>query len=170
MIAYGSKAGMTPAKHLVLALSSHEGGRGLGEDCSLCLRGCGRGTETGLDLRWGHRRSGIRGGEGPFSAVYMMLSTGIGVGIYANDQVWRGADSYAGEIGHLTIRHDGPECLCGARGCFERMCGGLWLERDQGRTARDLMLAPAFVRGYVVDLALGLKSAIMLLNPARIVI
>jgi glucokinase len=27
-----------------------------------------------------------------------------------------------------------------------------------------------FVRGYVVDLAQGLKAAIMLLNPARIVI
>ena len=27
-----------------------------------------------------------------------------------------------------------------------------------------------FVKGYVVDLALGLKSAIMLLNPRRIVI
>src|SRR5438874_4103046 len=100
----------------------------------------------------------------------MTLSTGIGGGIYESGRVWRGADSYAGEIGHLSIRPDGPECLCGAHGCFERLCGGLWLERDQGRTARDLMLDPAFVRGYVVDLALGLKAAIMLLNPARIVI
>ena len=32
------------------------------------------------------------------------------------------------------------------------------------------MQDPAFVRDYVVDLALGLKSCIMLLNPARIVI
>jgi glucokinase len=32
------------------------------------------------------------------------------------------------------------------------------------------MQDPEFVRGYVVDLALGLKACIMLLNPARIVI
>jgi glucokinase len=50
------------------------------------------------------------------------------------------------------------------------MCGGLWLERDRGRTAKELLEDPAFVSHYVVDLALGLKAAIMLLNPARIVI
>ncbi len=101
---------------------------------------------------------------------YMTLSTGIGGGIYEDGRVWRGADSYGGEIGHLTIRPDGPDCLCGSRGCFERMCCGLWLARDYGRTAEELMRDPAFVSRYVVDLALGLKACIMLLNPARIVI
>ena len=101
---------------------------------------------------------------------YMTLSTGIGGGIFHDGGIWRGADSFAGEIGHLTIRPDGPECLCGARGCFERMCCGLWLERDYGRPASQLMADPGFVRRYVVDLALGLKACIMLLNPARIVI
>jgi glucokinase len=116
-------------------------------------------------------------GEGEFGAgkgfsplFYMTLSTGIGGGIYHEGRVWRGADSYAGEIGHLTIRPDGPECLCGARGCFERMCCGLWLERDHGRSAAQLIGDEQFVKQYVVDLALGLKSAIMLLNPARVVI
>jgi glucokinase len=70
----------------------------------------------------------------------------------------------------LTIRPDGPECLCGWHGCFERMCSGLWLARDYGKTAEELMRDPAFVSRYVVDLALGLKACIMLLNPARIVI
>src|SRR3954447_919110 len=109
-------------------------------------------------------------GKGCSPLFYMTLSTGIGGGIYEDGHVWRGADSYGGEIGHLTIRPDGPECLCGARGCFERMCCGLWLQRDYGKTAQELMDDPDFVRRYVVDLALGLKSAIMLLNPARIVI
>jgi glucokinase len=109
-------------------------------------------------------------GKGCSPLFYMTLSTGIGGGIYHAGEVWRGADSYAGEIGHLTIRPDGPECLCGARGCFERMCCGLWLQRDHGRSAKDLMEDAAFVERYVVDLALGLKSAIMLLNPQRIVI
>jgi glucokinase len=109
-------------------------------------------------------------GKGCDPLFYMTLSTGIGGGIYHSGEVWRGADSYAGEIGHLTIRPDGPECLCGARGCFERMCCGLWLQRDYGRPAKELMEDAAFVQRYVEDLALGLKSAIMLLNPQRIVI
>jgi glucokinase len=109
-------------------------------------------------------------GKGYSPLFYMTLSTGIGGGIYHRGEVWRGADSYGGEIGHLTIRPEGPECLCGARGCYERMCCGLWLERDYGKSARELLQDPAFVERYVVDLALGLKAAIMLLNPARIVI
>jgi glucokinase len=109
-------------------------------------------------------------GKGFSPLFYMTLSTGIGGGIYDRGRIWRGADSYGGEIGHLTIRPDGPECLCGARGCFERMCCGLWLERDYAKPAKDLMQDPAFVERYVVDLALGLKAAVMLLNPERIVI
>ena len=109
-------------------------------------------------------------GRGYPSIFYMTLSTGIGGGIYIDGKIWRGADSYAGELGHLTIRPDGPECLCGSRGCFERMCCGLWLEKDHGRPAKELMRDPAFVRRYVVDLALGLKACIMIVNPARIVI
>jgi len=110
-------------------------------------------------------------GRGYRPLFYMTLSTGIGGGIITTgDSIYRGADSYAGEIGHLTIRPDGPECLCGSRGCLERMCCGLWLERDHGRPASELMRDPQFVERYVVDLAQGLKAAIMLLNPARIVI
>ena len=109
-------------------------------------------------------------GKGYSPLFYMTLSTGIGGGIYNDGRIWRGADSYAGEIGHLTVRPDGPECLCGARGCLERMCCGLWLERDHGKTAKELLDDPAFVNNYVIDLALGLKAAVMLLNPQRIVI
>ncbi|HLH19187.1 MAG TPA: ROK family protein [Bryobacteraceae bacterium] len=109
-------------------------------------------------------------GKGYSPLFYMTLSTGIGGAIYHRGEIWRGADSYAGEIGHLTIRPDGPECLCGARGCFERMCCGLWLARDYGRSAKELMQDEEFVRSYTANLALGLKAAIMLLNPARIVI
>jgi len=109
-------------------------------------------------------------GQGFSPLFYMTLSTGIGGGIYEDGRVWRGADSYGGEIGHLTIRPDGPDCLCGARGCFERMCCGLWLARDYGRTAKELLEDKGFVSTYVINLALGLKAAIMLLNPARIVI
>lgn len=110
-------------------------------------------------------------GRGARPLFYMTLSTGIGGGIVLDDlTVYRGADSYAGELGHMTLKPGGPECLCGSRGCFERVCCGMWLERDTGKTAKELMQDPAFVERYMVDLAQGLKAAIMILNPARIVI
>ncbi len=116
-------------------------------------------------------------GESAFGAgramdplFYMTLSTGIGGGIVIGGNIYRGADSFAGEIGHLNVLPDGPDCLCGSRGCLERMCCGLWLERDYGRPAKELFCDPQFVNGYVVYLARGLKAAIMLLNPARIII
>lgn len=116
----------------------------------------------------GEARHGAGVGYDPL--FYMTLSTGIGGGIVIGGQIYRGADSYAGEIGHTVIRPGGPACLCGSHGCFERVCCGLWLERDHGRTARELLRDPQFVKRYVVGLAAGLKTVIMLLNPARIVI
>jgi glucokinase len=110
-------------------------------------------------------------GCGARPLFYITLSTGIGGGIVLdNSTVYRGADSYAGELGHMTLKPGGPECLCGSRGCFERMCCGMWLERDYGKSAKELMRDPEFVSRYVVDLAQGLKAAVMMLNPARIVV
>lgn len=108
--------------------------------------------------------------KGVRPVFYMTLSTGIGGGVILDSGIYRGADSWAGELGHINIRPGGPECLCGSNGCLERLCCGLWLERDHGRPAHELMGDPEFVRRYVGDLAAGLKACIMLLNPACVVI
>ena len=92
-------------------------------------------------------------GEGFFGAgrgvrplFYMTLSTGIGGGLLIEDErLFRGIDSFACELGHHMIVPDGPECLCGSKGCLERMCCGLWLQRDYGQSAQELFLDPAFV-------------------------
>ncbi len=109
-------------------------------------------------------------GKGCSPLFYVTISTGIGGGILLDGKIMRGADGWAGEIGHINLVPDGPDCLCGSRGCFERMCCGLWLEHDYQRSARELMEDPVFVARYVVLLARGLKTCIMVLNPARIVI
>jgi glucokinase len=123
------------------------------------------------DANVGALGEGFHGaGRGHSPLFYMTLSTGIGGGILIDGKVLRGPDSYAGEIGHMNLVPDGPDCLCGSRGCFERMCCGLWLKRDYGKTGEELMRDPEFVKSYVVLLARGLKAAVMLLNPSRIVI
>ena len=116
-------------------------------------------------------------GEGLYGAgvgfrpfFYITLSTGIGGGLLTDHGLYRGADSYACELGHHTVLPSGPLCLCGSYGCMERMCCGLWLERDYGKPAQELLGDPAFVERYVAHLAQGLKNTIMFFNPARIVI
>ena len=109
-------------------------------------------------------------GQGARPLFYMTISTGIGGGLLTESGLYHGADSCAGEIGHHTIEPGGPQCLCGSYGCLERLCAGIWLERDYGKPASELLSDPIFVRRYVQPLAQGLKTCIMLLNPARIVI
>jgi glucokinase len=154
-----------------IALSTHVGGWQDFELTAWVRDELGIPAVMDNDANVGGLGEAIHGAAAGYDSVfYMTISTGIGGGIILGGDIYRGADSYAGEIGHLTIRPGGPECLCGARGCLERMCCGLWLARDHGRPAKELLRDPDFVRGYVADLALGLKAAIMLLNPARIVI
>jgi glucokinase len=109
-------------------------------------------------------------GAGIVPLFYMTISTGIGGGLLTEQGLYHGADSFACEIGHHVVDPGGPECLCGSRGCLERLCAGLWLERDFGKPASELFADEAFVADYVKPLARGLKACISLLNPARIVI
>jgi predicted NBD/HSP70 family sugar kinase len=50
------------------------------------------------------------------------LYEGLGSGIVTHGELMRGTQSLSGEIGHMTVNPiDGPECICGNRGCFEAM-------------------------------------------------
>jgi predicted NBD/HSP70 family sugar kinase len=51
--------------------------------------------------------------------VYVRLSAGIGAGLVLAGELCRGAAGFAGEIGHIQVRPDGPVCRCGNRGCLE---------------------------------------------------
>lgn len=155
-----------------VALSTHVGGWSNTPLTEMLSTRWGVPAVMDNDANVGALGEGIHGaGRGHRPLFYMTLSTGIGGGILlADGSLHRGADSYGGEIGHLTVAPGGPDCLCGSRGCLERMCCGLWLERDHGRTGEELMKDAAFVDRYVVSLAMGLKACIMLLNPSRIVI
>lgn len=62
--------------------------------------------------------------------AYLTVSTGVGSGLILNGMPWRGWDGMAGEVGHTVIDAAGPECLCGKRGCVERLASGLYLAQD----------------------------------------
>lgn len=54
-----------------------------------------------------------------FATLY--LSNGFGLGLMSGGSVARGASSNVGEIGHMIVDIDGPDCWCGARGCLEML-------------------------------------------------
>jgi glucokinase len=66
-------------------------------------------------------------GKGRQDFVCMTLGTGVGGAIVIDGKIYRGADSLAGEIGHMTLDVNGPECACGAKGCLERYVGNRFI-------------------------------------------
>ncbi|QNR25817.1 ROK family protein [Croceimicrobium hydrocarbonivorans] len=51
--------------------------------------------------------------------MVVTLGTGVGSGFVSNGELIYGHDSFAGELGHTIIVHDGRDCACGRKGCLE---------------------------------------------------
>ncbi|WP_327580500.1 ROK family protein [Nonomuraea sp. NBC_00507] len=62
-------------------------------------------------------------GVGASSFALVTVGAGIGCGLVANDRVVAGAHGVAGEIGHIPVGGEEPECHCGGRGCVEAIAG-----------------------------------------------
>jgi glucokinase len=71
---------------------------------------------------WAEREVGAAAGAD--DVVVVTLGTGIGGGIVSGGRLQRGANGFAGEIGHMVVDPDGPPCPCGKRGCWERFASG----------------------------------------------
>ena len=109
---------------------------------------------------WGEARYGAA--RDARHAVVVTLGTGIGGGIISDGRLLRGANGFAGEIGHMVVDPSGPICPCGRAGCWERYASGSGLGRlareaaHAGRSPRLVELAggdPEAVRGEHVTLA-----------------
>ncbi len=51
--------------------------------------------------------------------IYVSVGIGIGTGIVINNDLYRGVNGFAGELGHVSIDLNGLKCSCGNRGCWE---------------------------------------------------
>jgi len=47
------------------------------------------------------------------------MEEGVGAGIIVDGRILYGTHYLSGEIGHMILDPDGPECICGGKGCFE---------------------------------------------------
>lgn len=52
--------------------------------------------------------------------IYLSVNDGLGVCVMIDGKHMQGAEGIFPEIGHMSLHLDGPPCVCGNRGCFER--------------------------------------------------
>jgi len=127
--------------------------------------------------------------------VYLLVSDHIGTAVVSGGQVLRGANSSAGEFGHIPLHPAGPRCLCGSRGCWEMYASNLaTLSRYLGRDpslpetqamlhAREFTMDDLIARAQSGDararsaiahtgryIGLGIAMIVHALNPARVVV
>jgi len=118
------------------------------------------------------------------------VGRGIGLGIVANGQFYRGQTGGAGEFGHTTINPEGPLCACGKKGCLEAYVGDPGLIRaanesfDRGelsasvQTLDELLLLAQTGNAAAIQifdkagriLGIGIANLISLFNPKKIII
>ncbi len=76
-------------------------------------------------------------GKGARNFVYITVSTGIGGGIIIDGKIYTGSTGTAGELGHMVIDDEGPQCNCGNRGCWETLASGTALARESRHRIKE---------------------------------
>jgi predicted NBD/HSP70 family sugar kinase len=83
-------------------------------------------------------------GAGRGLAHFLVVTTGrgIGMGVVVNGVIHRGSHGGAGEIGHVQVVPNGPDCWCGRRGCLEAVAAEPAIVREV-LTSTGRLVAPA---------------------------
>ncbi|MDB5084923.1 MAG: hypothetical protein JWN30_1809 [Bacilli bacterium] len=126
--------------------------------------------------------------------LFLALGTGVGGGIISEGRLIHGAWGSAGELGHLSVNMDGPECKCGFRGCLETYASGTGIanrmreklselhvrqdpepEHITSQLVFQLMKSGDKIAGQVVEemihaLSYAIVSLIHIFNPTMIVL
>jgi len=133
------------------------------------------------------------------SLIMITLGTGIGGGAVADGKLFPGFNGFGGEYGHIPLVHNGVQCACGKKGCFEvygsanalkretreaaeanpesliwELCEGD-LDNIGGRTAFDAAeqgdeTAKAVVEQYIDYLADGISGIVNMYRPEVIIL
>ncbi|MFJ8156035.1 ROK family protein [Streptomyces sp. NPDC094468] len=119
----------------------------------------------------------------PPDFLHVSAEIGIGAAVVVDGQLLRGKRGFAGELGHVPVHPEGPDCACGGRGCLEQYAGeeavlraaGLETREDAvGLLARRAGEDHEGVRRALHDagiaLGIALTGAVNLLDPETVVL
>ncbi|MEU6819339.1 ROK family transcriptional regulator [Streptomyces atriruber] len=123
------------------------------------------------------------GAESPEDFLHVSAEIGIGAALVVDGQLLRGTRGFAGELGHVPVRPEGPACPCGGRGCLEQYAGeeavlraaGLRPAEQRGEALAERATAgDETVRRALSDagaaLGIALTGAVNLLDPQAVVL
>jgi predicted NBD/HSP70 family sugar kinase len=117
--------------------------------------------------------------------VYLSMSMGIGAGLIFKGELYRGATGFSGELGHMSVMHNGPKCNCGNLGCWELYASehalldkaqrifsepGLTLEALMAKAEQRNPQALELFNELGRNIGVGLVSVIHSFNPQHIII
>ena len=122
--------------------------------------------------------------KGSCNAVCLTLGTGVGGGLILNGRLFRGSTYAAGEIGHMPVNEEGPDCNCGGIACLESYIGNRRISQEvRSIFGKDIPLEDVSAMAYRGNkkaialwdkvgghLGVALVSVVNLLNPDCIVI
>jgi predicted NBD/HSP70 family sugar kinase len=123
-------------------------------------------------------------GDGtPSDFLHVSAEIGIGGAVVVDGRLLRGTRGFAGELGHVPVRPEGPACACGGRGCLEQYAGEEAVFRaaglEPGEDRVELLAERAAagdkdVRRALRDagtaLGIALTGAVNLLDPETVVL
>lgn len=128
--------------------------------------------------------------------LMITIGTGIGGGLVLNNRLYVGTREDAGEVGHIITHAGGIRCGCGQEGCFEKYASASALiaaAKDAGEKNPDSILAKygqadmgarvvfkainegcpvaqSVLDNWIYELALGIKSLVMVFSPDVIIL
>ncbi|MFE0807368.1 ROK family protein [Streptomyces sp. NPDC058794] len=123
-------------------------------------------------------------GDGtPRDFLHVSAEIGIGAALVVDGRLLRGTRGFAGELGHVPVRPDGPACACGGRGCLEQYAGEKAVLRAAGlepgedrvgmlaeRAAEGDEAVRRALREAGTALGIALTGAVNLLDPEGVVL
>ncbi len=116
--------------------------------------------------------------KGLKNVAMIIWGTGVGGAIICDNHIYRGHSKLAGEIGHMIVDEDGPDCAMGHRGCLESLIGGAAIKSRVGvsleeiaEQAREGNKDSREIFAYIGDyLKAAIKNIIMLFDPELILL
>jgi glucokinase len=95
-------------------------------------------------------------GRGFRDILAAFVGTGIGGCLIMRGQIVTGLTGNAGEVGHMTVKANGPLCGCGRRGCMEALASKSAITRRVAKSIRKGMTT--VLSGTVTSKTSKLKS------------
>jgi glucokinase len=98
---------------------------------------------------WGEYQQGA--GVDAESMVMFTLGTGVGGAVILGNKLLVGARGIAGELGHIIVEPDGPQCGCGQYGCLEAVASATAFVREYRAHTGDHEVTTATIEKALSD-------------------